>query len=193
MEDGKESLIAALERIAAGDATGMDDIYEQIGSKMLAVAFGVLRNRALAEEAVSESFERLARNADKFRRRDNPGGWILKLVRNVALNVLRREKKHRGSGDPEDLPFADDRTDPARTEDGMLLREALGRLREEERTVLIERYWYDSTVREIAKRHGLSKSAAGRLLQTAEQRLREEFGKDAGQTGSGRCCRSEKP
>lgn len=171
MDERSEALAASLEKISAGDTQGIDEIYVAIGDRMLAVALGIAKNRAVAEEIVQDSFLKLAKYADRFRRRDNAYAWILKIVKNTALNTIRYESRRAGGGDVEVLPIADEREDPGRRDDCLLAKSLLERLDPRERAVLVDKYWLDLTVRDIAARRGMSKSAVARLIASAEARL----------------------
>lgn len=49
--------------IAKGHPQALEALYENIGGRMLAVAFSILRNRQMAEDAVQDSFLKIAKNA----------------------------------------------------------------------------------------------------------------------------------
>jgi len=60
---------------------------------MLKRAMLVLDNQALAEEAVQESFIRIAQNIDKVPYEDNTqtAAFLAIIVRNVALDIIKKE------------------------------------------------------------------------------------------------------
>lgn len=73
--------------------------------------FGV-DNLELAEDAVHETLLKALRLWPYRGVPDNPGGWLLQVARNHALDVLRREaglrrKSQRSEGHPEPAPAAD--------------------------------------------------------------------------------------
>ncbi len=79
--------------VAKGYPQALEAIYENIGGRMLSVAFSVLKDRYLAEDVVQDSFLKIAKNARRFEPGTNGIAWICKIVRNTALDYLKREKK----------------------------------------------------------------------------------------------------
>lgn len=70
------------------------------------IAVGIVRNSADAEDVVQEAAIIALEKLDRFQRGTNFKAWMGRIVRYVALNQARREKKHRTStdniGDVED-------------------------------------------------------------------------------------------
>ncbi len=61
---------------------------------MLGVAMRLLRRRALAEEAVHDTFLQVWRKADSFDpARGDARSWLYAILRNRALNILRGETR----------------------------------------------------------------------------------------------------
>jgi RNA polymerase sigma factor (sigma-70 family) len=87
-------LQGALQRVAAGDRLAIRSIYDAEAPRMLGVAMRLLRRRALAEEAVHDTFVQIWLKAASF----DPGRggartWIYAVLRNRALNILRDESR----------------------------------------------------------------------------------------------------
>ena len=70
-------------------------VYEEYYGLMLYIAIQVLKDRALSEDAVSESIEKLIRNIHKvgdiscYKTRS----LIVIIVRNTAINILKKSKR----------------------------------------------------------------------------------------------------
>ena len=61
---------------------------------MLGVAMRLLRRRALAEEAVHDTFLQIWRKADSFDpMKGDARSWLYAILRNRALNILRGENR----------------------------------------------------------------------------------------------------
>lgn len=173
------TLLAALAR---GQIKALDDIYAMMGSRMFAVAAGIVRDRATAEDVVSESFIKLARFARRYKNTGNPSGWILRIVRNTALDCARR-RKLRPVADADAFYTLTDGAPPDAADDRLALAEALAKLAPTERQAIYDRYYLDMTVAETARELKLSRSAADRLLKRAEENLKKFLnpaGKDGG-------------
>ena len=89
-EDLLESLAAAARERRAG---AFDALARRVGSRMMAYAVTILRDRGLAEEAVQEAFIRIYRNLPSYRER-NFLAWSFTITNRVCSNLLRRERRH---------------------------------------------------------------------------------------------------
>ena len=73
-------------------------IFRQNKKLMYKVAFSILKNRTLAEEALQESLIAIAYNIKKFNdpNSDRTAALITIIARNKAISLQRREHKERG-------------------------------------------------------------------------------------------------
>src|SRR5918999_3487779 len=79
-----------LEAVAAGNEEALGALYDRFGRVAYGVALRILRDRALAEDAVQEAFLALWRSADSYRKeRAKPATWILTLVHRRAGRFVR--------------------------------------------------------------------------------------------------------
>jgi len=87
-----------LDAIAAGEDDALGALYDRFGRVAYGVALRVLRDRALAEDAVQEAFLAVWRSAQSYRReRAKPATWILTLVHRRAVDLVRREDRGRSA------------------------------------------------------------------------------------------------
>ena len=126
-----------------------------------------------AEDAVQDSFLKIAKNASRFERNTNGVAWVMRIVRNTALDYLKRERKISTVNVDECYDLGRDDPMLERSENAVLLERALARLPEQERKVIYYRYYLDFTVRDIAKETGIPKSTVMRLIRTAEENLKK--------------------
>ena len=86
-----------LARVVDGDDRALEQLYELHGRLALNVAFRVLRDRPLAEDAVQEGFLDLWRTAERFDpQRTSVRSWLCVLVHRRAVDLVRREASRRG-------------------------------------------------------------------------------------------------
>lgn len=168
-----EQLNRLLQQLSRGDAEALDGICACIGGRMFALACGIVKNRADAEDVVSESFLKLARGIGRYRPGTNAPAFVMRIVRNCALDWLRRRKVRAEEDIDACFRLADERTDAASVEQTVMLETALSKLTKEERRMIYFRYYLDFTVRETAKELGLSKSSVQRQTAAAEEKLRK--------------------
>lgn len=126
------------------------------------------------EDVVQEAFLRLG---DMDREPENPGAWLFRVVRNLALDAAvaaGRRRKHESRAAAESPgwfdPAAPEGPDPAEAE------AALRALPCEEREVIVAHLWGGLTFEQIGRTIGASSSTAHRLYGRGLQTLRERLG-----------------
>lgn len=58
--------------------------------RMFTYAFSVLQDSDLAEEAVQDAFCILCTKADEVLEKENPNGWLMRVLQNVIRNMRRQ-------------------------------------------------------------------------------------------------------
>src|SRR5207248_11521601 len=87
----------ALVLLAARSQQGaLAELYDRFGRPAYGLALRILRDEALAEDAVQEAFLGLWRTAARFvPERGKASTWILTLVHRRAVDLVRREERRR--------------------------------------------------------------------------------------------------
>jgi RNA polymerase sigma factor (sigma-70 family) len=172
-ERGDEEILAA---IAGGDDQGLAELYDRYGRLAYGLAYRVLRDQALAEDAVQDAFLAIWRSADGYRReRAKPSTWILTLVHRRAVDLVRREDRRRG----ERLDEAPEATGAGVPEEADLretrsaVQAALRKLPEDQREALELAYYGGFTQSELAERLGVPLGTVKSRMFAGLTRLRE--------------------
>ena len=165
-----------LEAIADGDERALGALYDRFGRVAYGLALRILRDRALAEDAVQEAFLAVWRSADAYRReRAKPGTWILTLVHRRAVDLVRREDRRRG--DPlDEAPEAVGDAVPDQAdlrEQRAVVQQALVTLPTEQREALELAYYGGYTQSELAERLGVPLGTVKSRMFAGLTRLRE--------------------
>lgn len=104
-------LLAAMQRLAAGERAALGEIYRHTSAKLFGVCLRILQDEADAEDALQEVYVSLWRSAARFdESRASPIAWLAALARNRAIDRLRRRGR-LSSGAP--LEAAAEVADPA--------------------------------------------------------------------------------
>lgn len=124
-------------------------VYRLLASDLISFAFGMLRDRGAAEDAVQQAFLELARAAPTIKGDGRSlRAWLYRSVRFNCLDELRRRKRH-----PEDpserLPDAGV-SDPDGFPDPNLQR-ALMHLNDRQRAIVILRHVLGASFDDIAR------------------------------------------
>jgi RNA polymerase sigma-70 factor (ECF subfamily) len=102
-------------RCALRDAQAFAQLYRHTAAKLYAVALRILRREDWAEEVLQESFVNIWNHVGEYSaQKSAPMTWMTAIVRNRALDWLRRPHPELGSEDYDLLveALADDRPGP---------------------------------------------------------------------------------
>jgi RNA polymerase sigma factor (sigma-70 family) len=171
-----EALVAL---VARGDESALAELYDRVGRVAYGLAFRVLRDERLAEDAVQEGFLALWRTAAAFRaERSKASTWILTLVHRRAVDLVRREERRRTEPIPEEV--AAHRGEGESTEEAAWLRferervqHALGQLPDVQREAIELAYYGGFSQSELAERLGVPLGTIKSRMFAGLARLRE--------------------
>jgi RNA polymerase sigma factor (sigma-70 family) len=149
-----EALVAL---VARSDEPALAELYDRIGGIAYGLAFRILRDESLAEDAVQEAFLGLWRAAATFvPERAKASTWILTLVHRRAVDLVRREERRR----TEPLEDAPETATGSAEETAWLrfererVQEALAQLPDQQREAIELAYYGGFTQSELAERLG---------------------------------------
>jgi len=82
--------------MARGAEDALAELYDRFGGVAYGVALRILRDQALAQDAVQDAFLAAWRTAASFDpARGNASTWLLTLVHRRAVDLVRREERRR--------------------------------------------------------------------------------------------------
>ena len=141
------------------DAVAFEVFYDRHGGAAYSLATGSSATATRAEDVTQEAFLSIWRSGARFdRTRGSVRAWTLGIVRNRAIDALRREARGAPRLDYDDDAVLERRAAPERTEAEALRREtarelrgALGELPSEQSKVIELAYFGGFTHSEIAE------------------------------------------
>ena len=157
-------------------------LYSHYKEIMLQKANAILHDPMLAEDAVSEAFLRIYRNMRKI---DDPASgrsaaFVLTIVRNTALTILRRENRQ-----PNLAMEEDERADSFDLEEHVLstlskeqILRILDELNEELRSVFLLKYAYDLPHKKIGLLLGITENNVTVRLYRAKKKIAAALAKE---------------
>jgi RNA polymerase sigma-70 factor (ECF subfamily) len=144
----------AAETARADNLAFLEQLYEAYHRQALGLAYRLLRDRGEAEEVVQEAFLAVWRTAGRYdATRGSTRTWLLAIVRNRSISLLRARRGQRPATLADDLLPADgadllDQVVPHL--DAEIVRKALGSLPVEQRQAIELAYFDGLTHSEIA-------------------------------------------
>jgi RNA polymerase sigma factor (sigma-70 family) len=150
---------ALLAIIATPDGdVALAELYDRYGKIAYGLAYRVLQDSALAEDAVQEAFITVWRTAGTYiSERGKPRTWLLTLVHRRAVDLVRREQRRRAPA-PTGEPTP---STPAAEEEATLrdrrraVQAALTQLPADQREALELAYYGGLTQTELAQQLGV--------------------------------------
>lgn len=175
-------MIVALPRKMAGSisAESLAEIFDMYYEPLYRYAYVHLRDHDAAEDIAAAVFHKLLDSVQKGHRPVTPRAWLYQVARNLIIDHVRRQR-HR-----DHAPLTDTLAVPANVESTVevLLRverahEAILRLNERQRDVIILRFLQGLDVSEVAAILNVSVGAVKTLQHRALQNLRQLLGNES--------------
>jgi RNA polymerase sigma-70 factor (ECF subfamily) len=158
-----------------GSVEDFDRLYQSSFNRVLYTIYGVLGDRAAAEDCTQDAFVR-AFKAWKAWKPDAPAeAWLHRIAINVAYNHLRQRRMREVGELVRRLGRPAPGEDPAKLAQGGDLFRALRKLPPDQAAAVVLRHHHGYTNREIAFALGAPESTIASRLAKGKQRLREEL------------------
>jgi RNA polymerase sigma-70 factor (ECF subfamily) len=171
-----EELLAA---IAGGDERALAELYDRLGRVAYGLALRVLRDPALAQDAVQDAFLAAWRTAAAFDPlRGKAQTWLLTLVHRRAVDVVRREDRRRTEqlvDAPVDSGLSTEEEASVR-EQRRAVQAALAQLPDDQREALQLSYYGGLSQTELAERLGIPLGTVKSRVFAGLNRLRDLLG-----------------
>jgi RNA polymerase sigma-70 factor, ECF subfamily len=175
----ESSLIARLQR---RDPQALAELYDRYGRLAYSLVLRVVRNEAIAEDLVQETFLRVWNRIKSVDAEKGAiGPWLLAIARHCAIDYLRSSAgRPRNSVELDEAGHAPLYSE---MEAGILqsdqvrrVREAMDKLAPNHRTVMELAYFEGLSQSEMANRMGQPLGTIKTWVRTALQSLRDELG-----------------
>ncbi len=87
---------ATVEAACRGDSEALAGLYEKYYAPMVWVAYSVLLDRGLAEDAAQQAFATACAKMRSLRQLDRFGPWLATICRNAAQDIARARRRDAG-------------------------------------------------------------------------------------------------
>lgn len=185
-----------VQRICAGDKNGLKDIYEAYFPYLYSVIYGIVQNKENAEDVTSDFFIKLWTAAESYKPGNGHKGYLATIARNMAIDFIRKRKREVLTESFEQPSYGEDgndqsmvavssegqvgsnilQTDSNTPENEVIsnisLKEALDRLKPEEREIINWKVLGEMTFQEIADLTGAPMGTVTWRYREAIKKLR---------------------
>lgn len=171
-----------LTKAQSGDMDAFAALFEPLRSKLMAVACRYV-GPVDAEDVVMDTFLKAWHALPQFRARSSPATWLIRIARNVALDLIRRRSSGVGAAqsmeamdpgqasrlaDPCEVTAAEE---VATADDCRMCRNALERMDARHRDILLLRYRDELEYGEMAAALGISIGTVMSRLFNARRKI----------------------
>jgi RNA polymerase sigma-70 factor (ECF subfamily) len=170
-------------RLQAREPGAMADLYDRFGKLAYSVITGIVRDGAIAEDLVQETFLRVWNRIHGFEAgRGALGPWLLAIARNRAIDHIRsasaRVERNAYELSVNEHPslYVDMERDVLNTDHARVIRKAIAKLSASQQKVIQLAYYEGLSQTEMAERMGEPLGTVKTWVRTALRHLREELG-----------------
>ncbi|MDQ8738237.1 sigma-70 family RNA polymerase sigma factor [Paenibacillus sp. LHD-38] len=173
------NIIELVKKAQKGNETAFTEIFEQYEAVLYRTAYVYLKNKDDALDAVQETAYRSFKLISTLKEPKYFKTWLIRIAISCSIDILRKRKnvimlvdEHEISsfeslGD-EDIPLS------------MTLHDLIDQLDEDEKNVILLRFYHDFTIKEVAETLGIALGSAKTVLYRALKKMRKKLeGDDA--------------
>jgi len=168
---------AIMKLIQAGEPSHLAVLFERYHLALFRYLLQLTRNRTLSEDLVQEVFFRVLKYAQSYDPNFSFAAWLYAMARNASLDALHKGRAERNRAEMEDMrslePIAEETV--SHKQDVMHLEEALQKLSEAQREVLILSRFHNLRYEEIARILRCEIGTVKVRVYRALKELREKF------------------
>jgi RNA polymerase sigma-70 factor (ECF subfamily) len=160
------------------DQEAFGELYDRHAVRVYRHIYYMVGNSAEAEDLTAQTFLKAWEAIERYQVRGAPFvSWLLRIAHNLGVSYLRskRETSEVHEGIIDDKMHRDPESAYVQTAEEELVREAILRLREEQRQVIILRFIEDLDYREVAEIIGKSVAAIRVIQHRALNAMRKQM------------------
>jgi len=165
-----------IDGIKSGNKEDFSLLIDRYQLYSLKVAFRFLKDRALAEDVVQESFIKVYRKINLFEGRSSFKSWLTRILLNTCKNKLRKHSRETlGFETPKPSRVQGPESSMIQLDIGEMLKREIDLLPEKQKQALMLRVYEDMSFKEVADIMDSPYDTAKANYRHALMKLREKF------------------
>jgi len=158
--------INLIEAAAGGDIESFGELCRRYYAVMAAIAYAVLNDHQLAEDAAQESFARALVRIKSLKEKAKFAPWLAAICRNVAKDMVATEAKQISA---KDISKVHKVRNP--DENDLAIRQAIEKLPDFAKELVVLRYYDGLSYEQISSVLGISKATINGRLTRAKRKM----------------------
>ena len=157
-----------IEAAVKGDLESFGRLCQRYYAAMAAIAYSVLADHQLAEDAAQESFARALVNLKNMKSKSRFAPWLAAICRNVAKDMVANKARRISIGN---LSQVAECSDPE--ENNFLVRRTIEQLPIRDKELIVLRYYNGLSYEQIGSVLGISKAIINGRLTRAKRKMKK--------------------
>ena len=171
MENEKELLA----KVAQKNKKAFEELYKLLSQKVFYFLYRLLQSKESAEDVLMEVFSTVWNTAGKFKGNSKVATWIFGIARNLALNEMRKNKKHQGEELYETIQDKKSNREHRAFESSTQVQKALSLLSFKHREILDLVFFHEATYLEISQILEIPENTVKTRVFYAKAALKEQI------------------
>ena len=167
-----------VDRVLRGDKDAFNDIFDRYSGMMLRTAYGIVKDRDIAEDAVQNALIQAWQHLPSLRESGALRSWLLRIVVNQCISFKRRLARStmflQQAFSEQETYVASQVADDAKgcIERSWDLAQAIEKLPAKQQNVIALHYYQGMTLPEISQKLQISENTLKKRIQAALSNLR---------------------
>jgi len=169
----ERSEIHLIEAAAGGDIESFGELCRRYYAAMVAIAYCILSDHQLAEDAAQESFARALVNLKNLKNNNRFAPWLAAICRNVAKDMVAVRARRINA---EDISNTDQKNKD--DENSRVVRRAIEQLPAPAKELIVLRYYNNLSYEQIGSILGISRATINGRILRAKRKMANYLRKD---------------
>jgi RNA polymerase sigma-70 factor (ECF subfamily) len=162
----ERSEIHLIEAATSGDIESFGELCRRYYAAMAAIAYAVLSDHQLAEDAAQESFARALVRIKSLKERAKFAPWLAAICRNVAKDMVATKARQMSTEDVSQVDKVENHD-----ENDRLIRRAIEQLPKSAKDLVVLRYYDGLSYEQISSVLGISEASINGRLTRAKRKM----------------------